>query len=117
MSLFIDIGEDGVIIVGFGNVVNEFLNEYSFVDIGIIEKINFFILGVGSKEVNDFDISFENFSLGRLVNEGGGVGVDRGFFDIFDRIMLVNGLIDDVYDMIVKLLVWFIFLLLGCLFI
>lgn len=100
MGMFIDISEDGVIIVGFGDVVDEFLNEYSFVDIGIIEEINFFIMGVRGEEVDDFDIGNENFGGGGLFNEFGSFGVNGEVFVSFDGFMFVDWVIGDVYDMI-----------------
>lgn len=106
-SSLTDTSEDRVTTVSLGNVVNELLNEHSLADTGTTEKTNLSTSGVGSKEVNDLDTSLENLSLGRLVNELGSVGVDRGLPDTLDGTTLVNGLTNNVHDTTAKPSAWF----------
>lgn len=76
-----DTSEDGVTSVGLGDVVDELLDEDGLSDSGSTEKSNLSSSGVGGEEVDDLDSGLENLSGGRLVNEGGSVGVDGKVLD------------------------------------
>lgn len=93
-----DTGEDRVTTVGLGNVVDELLNQDSLADTGTTEETNLSTTSVGGEEVDDLDTGLENLSLGRLLDETGGLGVDGAGSDTLDLTTLVDGLTDDVHD-------------------
>lgn len=105
-SSLTDTSEDRVTTVGLGNIVNELLNKHGLADTGTTEKTNLSTSSVGGEEVDDLDTSLENLSLGRLVDELGSVGVDRGLPYTLDGATLVNGLTNNVHDTTAKPSVW-----------
>lgn len=84
--------------MGLGDVVDELLDEDGLSDSGSTEESNLSSTGVGGEEVDDLDSSLEDLGGGRLVNEGGGVGVDGAVGDSVDGSTLVDGLSDNVDD-------------------
>lgn len=93
-----DTSEDGVTTVGLGDVVDKLLNEHSLTDTSTTEQTNLTTTGVGGKKIDDLDTSDENLSRGGLVDELGGVGVDRSELLGLDGTTLVNGVTSDVHD-------------------
>jgi len=84
--------------MGFGNVVDEFLDQHSLPDTGTTKQTNLSTTSVGSKQVDNLDTGFQNLSSGGLLNEGGRVGMDRRKLDTLDGTPFVNWLTDDVHD-------------------
>jgi hypothetical protein len=84
--------------MGLGNVVDEFLNQHSLADTSTTKQTNLSTTGVGGEQVNDLNTGLQDFGSGRLLNEGGRVGVNRGELDAHDGTPLVNGLTNDVHD-------------------
>jgi peptide chain release factor 1 len=90
--------EDRETTMGFGDVVDEFLNQHGLSDTSTSEKANLSTTGVGGKEVDDLNTGFQNLGSSGLVNEGRRVGMDGGKLDTLDWATLVNGLTNDVHD-------------------
>lgn len=84
--------------MGFGDVVNEFLDQNGLSNTGTSEETNFATTGVGSEEVDNLDTSLQHLSGSGLINEGRGVGMDRGQLDTNNRTTLVNRFANDVHD-------------------
>jgi hypothetical protein len=115
-----DTAEHGVTTVGLGDVVllkvelvsvkrlflilrqvksyNQLLNEHSLTDTGTTEQTNLTTTGVGGEEVDNLDTGDENLSLGGLVDERRGLGVDGSELGGLDGTTLVNGVTSDVDD-------------------
>jgi peptide chain release factor 1 len=93
-----DTGEDGVTTVGLGDVVDKLLDQHGLSDTGTTEKSDLTTSGVRGEEVDDLDTGLEDFSLGGLLNELWGIGVDRGLLHTLDWASLVDGLTNDVHD-------------------
>ena len=90
--------EDRETTMGLGDVVDEFLNQDSLSDTSTSEETNFSTTGVGGKEIDNLDTSFQNLGGSGLVNKGRGVGVDGGKLDTLDWATLVDRLTNDVHD-------------------
>jgi len=56
--------------VGLGDVVDELLNPHGHADISTAEQTDLDTMGVGGEQVDDLDTGLQNFSGGRLLNEG-----------------------------------------------
>ena len=63
--------------VAFGNVVNEFLNQYGLANTGTAKQTNFTALSVGLDQVNYFNSSQKNLGRGGQVFKLGGAAVNR----------------------------------------
>jgi hypothetical protein len=50
--------------MGFGNIVDKFLNQHSLAYTGTTEKTNFSTTGVRSKKVDNLNTGLQNFSSG-----------------------------------------------------
>jgi peptide chain release factor 1 len=81
-----------------GTTHNQLLDEDSLADTGTTEETNLTTTGVGGEKVDDLDTSDQNLSGGRLLNELGGLSVDRSELGGLDRTTLVNGVTSDVDD-------------------
>jgi hypothetical protein len=77
---------------------DQLLDEDSLADTGTTEETNLTTTGVGGEKVDDLDTSDQNLSGGRLLNELGGLSVDRSVLGGLDRTTLVNGVTSDVED-------------------
>jgi hypothetical protein len=77
---------------------NQLLNEHSLTDTGTTEQTNLTTTGVGGEEVDNLDTGDENLSLGGLVDERRGLGVDGSELGGLDGTTLVNGVTSDVDD-------------------
>src|SRR5690349_19660467 len=97
-SAFTDTSKDGITTMGFGDVVDEFLNEHSFADTGTTEQTDLSTSGIWGKQVDDLDTSFQNFGCCRLVNELWRIGMDWCKFLGLDGTTLIDGLTDGVHD-------------------
>lgn len=84
--------------MGLGDVVDEFLNQHSLADTSTTEETNLATTGVGGKEIDDLDTSFQDLGSGGLVDECGGFGVNRRHLDTLDGATLVNGLTNNIHD-------------------
>ena len=84
--------------MGLGDVVDEFLNQHGLANTGTTEQTNLSATGVGGKQVDNLDTGLQDLGSGRLLNEGGRVGMDRTKLDTLDGTPLVNGLANDVHD-------------------
>ena len=93
-----DTGEHGVTSVVHGDVVDELHDEHSLADTGTAEEADLATLGIGSEEVDNLDARHKDLSLSRLLDELGGVGVDRHRLLGRDGAALVDGLADNVHD-------------------
>ena len=93
-----DTSEDGVTTVSLGDVVDKLLNEDGLADTGTTEETNLSTTSVGGEEIDDLDTSDENLGGGRLLNELGGIGVDRAELVGLDGTALVDGVTSDVDD-------------------
>jgi hypothetical protein len=93
-----DTSEDGVTTVSLGDVVDKLLNEHSLTDTGTTEETNLSTTSVGGDEVDDLDTSDENLGGSGLLNELGGLSVDRSVVLGLDGTTLVDGVTSDVHD-------------------
>ena len=80
------------------DVVDEFLNQHSLPDTGTTEQANFSTAGIRGKQVNNLDTGLQHFGGGRLLNEGGRVGMDRAKFDALDWAPLIDWFTNDIHD-------------------
>lgn len=93
-----DTGEDRVTTVGFGDVVDELLDEDGLADTGTTEQANLSATGVRSQEIDDLDTSDKNLGGGGLVGELRRLGVDGQKLVGLDGATLVDGVTSDVDD-------------------
>ena len=84
--------------MGFGDVVDEFLDKHSLPDTGASEETNFATTGIRSQKIYDLDTRLEHFGGSGLVNERWRVSVNGRLFYALDGTTLVNGLSNDVHD-------------------
>ena len=93
-----DAGEHRDAAVHLGDVVDQLLDQHGLADAGTAEEADLAALGVGGEQVDDLDAGDEHLGFGRLLDEVGGRGVDRGGTRRLDRALLVHRLADDVED-------------------
>ena len=98
MKTTVHTAEDGKATVGFGDIVDEFLDEHCFSDAGTTEETDLAPTSVGGKKIDDLDTSLENFGSGRLVNEFGSFSVNGEELLGLDGTTLIDGLTNDVDD-------------------
>ena len=93
-----DTSEDRETTVGFGDVVNQLLNEHSLADTSTTKETNLSTTSVGSEKIDDLDTSNQDLGRSRLVNELRGVGMDGKKLVALDRTTLIDGVTSDVDD-------------------
>ena len=93
-----DTGENGVTTVGLGDVVDELLDEDGLADAGASEETDLSTTSVGGEEVDDLDTGDQNLTLGGLLDELGGLGVDGAELVRLDGTPLVDGVTGDVHN-------------------
>ena len=93
-----DAREHRVAAVGFGDVVDELLNEHRLADAGAAEQADFAALGVRRHQVHNLDAGDENLPFRRLLDIGRGRLMDGAAGLRRDRAGLVDGLADHVHD-------------------
>ena len=89
-------GEDGIAIVGSGDVVNQFLNQNGLANARAAEQTDLTALGIGADQVDDLDAGFQNLGSGLLLLVGGSGTVDGPALDALYRRFVVNGLTQQV---------------------
>jgi len=70
--------------MSLGDVVDEFLDQHGLANTGTAEQTNLSTTGVGGEEVENLYTGLQDLGGGRLLNEGGRVGVGRTKFDTLD---------------------------------
>ena len=89
-------GETAHAAVGFGDIVNELLNEYGLADARTAKEPDFAPLAIRGKEVDDLDAGLEDLYFGRLLHERGGGPVDGHARLGANRRTVVDRIADDV---------------------
>merc|ERR1719283_100651 len=84
--------------MGFGDVVNQFHNQYSFADTGASEETNLSSLGVGGEQIDNLDTSDENLLFDAHLLEGWSFGVNGLTLVGFNGAPLVDWVSDDIDD-------------------
>ena len=97
-STLADTSEDGVTTVGFGDVVDELLDEDGLADTSTSEETNLSTTGVGGQQVDDLDAGDQHFGRSRLLSEGRGICVDGQPLGSLDGPTLIDGVASDVHD-------------------
>ena len=80
----------------FGNVVNQFHDQYRFANTGTAEQTDFTALCIRCNQVNDLNASFQNFSGSLLLIIRRRIAMNRPAFDIFRRRLIINRLTKQV---------------------
>src|SRR5690606_23540337 len=81
-----------------GDIVDQLLDENGLADAGTAEEADLAALGIGSDQVDHLDARNEDRGFGRLVDELGGLGVDRRLHVAGDGAALVDRVANDVED-------------------
>src|SRR3546814_6152729 len=81
-----------------GDVVDQLLDEHGLADARAAEQADLAALCVRRDQVDDLDAGDEDAAFGRLIDEFGGLGMDRRGGGGIHRTALVERLADDVED-------------------
>ena len=84
--------------MGFGDVVDQFLNEHGLANAGAAEQANLAALGVRRQKVNNLDAGDKDLRFRRLFNVSRRFLMDRAADGGLHRAGFVNRLTDDVHD-------------------
>ncbi len=93
-----DAGEDRIAAMGFGDVVDQLLDEHRLADAGAAEQADLAALGVGREKVDDLDAGDEDLRLRRLLGVARRRLVDGALGLRLHGAGLVDRLADDVDD-------------------
>jgi hypothetical protein len=81
-----------------GDVVDEFHDKHSLSDTGTTEETNLTSLGIGGKEINNFNAGLENLFSATELGEGGRLTMDGVTLLALDGSALIDGLTSDTHD-------------------
>lgn len=95
---FADTGKDGVTTMGFGDVIDEFLNKHCFSDTGSSEKTDLTTSSIRGQQVDDLDTSDQKIGSGTLFFEAGGFSVNGIVLLGFDWTTFIDRFTDHIHD-------------------
>ena len=84
--------------MSLSNIVDKLLNQYGLPDACTTKETNLSTTGVRSEQVNNLDTGLQDLCGGRLVNEGGRVGMNRAKFDALNWAAFIDWFTNDVHN-------------------
>ena len=93
-----DAGEHRIAAMGFGDVVDQFLNQHGLADAGAAEQADLAALGIRRQQVDDLDAGDENFRFGGLVGIGRRRLMDGAVAFRCDGTCFIDRLADHIHD-------------------